>query len=86
MAAPFVDYRAVFFYAAANDVRTALWEVTKMVARLQASTASGRPVLLYIDYDAGHSTGMNIDQFAGNYGAVYAFFLSQMGDPAFVRR
>ncbi len=79
-----VRYPAVFFYAGANDVRTPLWEVTKMVARLQANTASGRPVLLYIDYDAGHAAGMNIDQFAGNYGAVYAFFLWQMGDPAFV--
>ena len=79
-----VEYPAAFFYAGANDVRTPLWEVTKMVARLQANTASGRPVLLYIDYDAGHSTGMGIDQFAKGYARVYAFFLSQMGDPAFV--
>ena len=79
-----VKYPAVFFYAGANDVRVPLWEVTKMVARIQAETASARPVLLYVDYDAGHSGGMGIDQLAGDYARVYAFFLSQMGDPAFV--
>jgi prolyl oligopeptidase len=81
-----VRYSAVFFYSGANDVRVPLWEVTKMVARLQADTASGRPVLLYIDYDAGHATGMGIDQFAAAYARPYSFFLWQMGDPGFVPR
>jgi prolyl oligopeptidase len=30
------------------------WQPGKMAARLQAATSSGKPVLLRVDYDAGH--------------------------------
>jgi len=38
----------------ANDPRVAPWIVAKFAARLQAATSSGKPVLLRVDYDAGH--------------------------------
>jgi prolyl oligopeptidase len=40
-----------------NDPRVAPWQAAKMTARLQASTTSGKPVLLRVDYDAGHGMG-----------------------------
>ncbi|MBV8817266.1 MAG: prolyl oligopeptidase family serine peptidase, partial [Acidobacteriaceae bacterium] len=78
-----VKYPAAIFYMGANDVRVPQWEVTKMVARLQANTASGRPVLLHVNYDAGHAAGLGMDQLADTYSQAYAFFLWQMGDPGF---
>ncbi|MFT3774612.1 MAG: prolyl oligopeptidase family serine peptidase [Minicystis sp.] len=53
---PGVAYPAVLLTAAINDTRVPPWEVGKMTARLQASTTSGRPVLLRVDFDAGHGT------------------------------
>ena len=40
-----------------NDPRVAVWQSTKMAARLMAATASGKPVLLDLDYESGHGIG-----------------------------
>jgi prolyl oligopeptidase len=47
-------YPAVLLMTGINDPRVPYWMVAKMAARLQAATASGKPVLLRVDYDAGH--------------------------------
>lgn len=47
-------YPAVMAVTGINDPRVAPWQPAKFVARLQAASASGRPVLLRVDYDAGH--------------------------------
>jgi prolyl oligopeptidase len=52
-----VGYPAVLLTAGLNDPRVAVWQPAKMAARLQAATASGRPVLLRIDPHAGHGFG-----------------------------
>jgi prolyl oligopeptidase len=44
-------YPAALFTAGINDPRLRPWQSAKMVARLQAATNSGRPVLLYVDYE-----------------------------------
>src|SRR6476661_674085 len=49
-----VAYPAVLLTTGFNDPRVDAWEAAKMAARLQAVTSSGRPVLLRVDYDAGH--------------------------------
>jgi hypothetical protein len=36
---------------------TRAWQPGKMAARLQAATASDKPVLLRVDFDAGHGVG-----------------------------
>jgi prolyl oligopeptidase len=54
-----------------------------MAARLQAANTGGRPVLLRVDYDAGHgigSTRTQRDELQADQGA---FMLWQMGDPEF---
>jgi prolyl oligopeptidase len=50
-------YPAVLLITGANDPRVDPWELFKMTARLQAATSSKNPVLLRIDYDAGHGMG-----------------------------
>ena len=81
-----VAYPAVIVTTGANDPRVEAWEPAKMAARLQAATASGKPVLLRVDFDAGHGIGSTKSQAVAELADVYAFFLWQMGDPAFQPR
>ena len=76
-------YPAVMFATGANDPRVAPWEVTKMAARVQAATISGRPVLLRVDYDAGHGMGSTEGQQEIETADLWSFALWQMGDPHF---
>jgi prolyl oligopeptidase len=55
-----VAYPAVLLTAGENDTRVHASHARKMAARLQAATASDpseRPVLLWVDRDAGHGQG-----------------------------
>lgn len=49
-----VRYPAALIITGANDLRVEPWLPGKFAARLQAASASGKPVLLRVDYDAGH--------------------------------
>ena len=51
-----IRYPAVMITTGMNDPRVVPWEPGKMAARLQAATASGKPVLLRVDYQGGHGT------------------------------
>jgi prolyl oligopeptidase len=55
-------YPAVLLITGANDPRVDPWELLKMTARLQAATSSKNPILLRIDYDAGHGMGSSKTQ------------------------
>jgi prolyl oligopeptidase len=79
-----VKYPPVLIYAGANDPRVPAWQPAKLAARLQAATASGKPVLLRVDYDAGH-TGLDATraQSDRNTADMLAFALWQLGDPDF---
>jgi len=55
-------YPAVLLITGANDPRVDPWELFKMTARLQAATSSKNPILLRIDYDAGHGIGSSKTQ------------------------
>jgi prolyl oligopeptidase len=76
-------YPAVVFTTGANDPRVASWHMMKMAARVQAATSSKRPVLLRIDYDAGHGIGSSLSQYEQELADEWAFTLWQTGDPAF---
>jgi prolyl oligopeptidase len=77
-------YPAVIFSTGANDPRVAPWHMTKMAARVQAATSSRKPVLLRIDYDAGHGIGSNRSQLDEETADLWSFALWQMGEPGFV--
>ena len=78
-----VAYPAVMFSTGANDPRVAPWQMAKMAARVQAATSSKRPVLLRVDYDAGHGIGSSTSQYENQLADLWSFSLWQMGDPAF---
>jgi prolyl oligopeptidase len=50
-----------------------------MAARLQAASRSGRPVLLRVDYDAGHGMGTTAAQLSETYADFYAFLFHELG-------
>jgi prolyl oligopeptidase len=74
-----VKYPAVMLTHGVNDPRVEVWHSTKTAARLMAASASGRPVLLRLDYDAGHGIGSTKRQQLQERADIFAFFLWQMG-------
>jgi prolyl oligopeptidase len=79
-----VAYPAVLAITGANDPRVAPWIVAKFAARLQAATSSGKPVLVRVDYDAGHGfLNSSRAQAQALTTDEYSFLFWQLGDPAF---
>ena len=78
-----VAYPAVLFSTGANDPRVSPWHMAKMAARVQAATSSKRPVLLRVEYDAGHGSGSSNDQYESELADLWSFCLWQMGYPEF---
>ncbi|WP_137937710.1 prolyl oligopeptidase family serine peptidase [Chitinivorax sp. B] len=78
-----VAYPAVISTTGVNDPRVEAWMPAKLAARLQVASGSQKPVLLRVDYDAGHGMGSNKSQYLAETADVWSFFLWQMGDPAF---
>ncbi len=77
-----VAYPAVLAITGANDPRVAPWIVAKFAARLQAATSSGRPVLLRVDYDAGHGAlGASRAQTQELITDEYSFLFWQLDQP-----
>src|SRR3984893_15582181 len=77
-------YPAVLLTTRGNDPRVDPWQMNKMSARLQAATSSGKPVLLRVDYDAGHGgIGATKSQHTALLTDQYSFLLWQLGDPEF---
>ncbi len=80
---PNTPYPAVLLTTGANDPRVAPWQAAKMTARLQSSTSSGKPVLLRVDYDAGHGIGSTKSQRDSERADEVAFLLWQLGVPGY---
>jgi prolyl oligopeptidase len=78
-----VDYPAALITAGLNDPRVAAWEPAKFAARLQAATASGRPVLFLANADAGHGIGNTKALTFQTLADVLSFALWQTGQPGF---
>jgi prolyl oligopeptidase len=54
-----------------------------MTARLQKASASGKPILLRIDFQAGHGLGSTRAQRDEEFGDIFAFILWQTGMTGF---
>jgi prolyl oligopeptidase len=76
---PGTAYPAVLLTHGVNDPRVEVWESTKAAARLMAATTSGKPVLIRLDFDAGHGVGNTKKQQLAERADMYAFMLWQMG-------
>ena len=77
-----VAYPAVLVETGVNDPRVASWIPAKMAARLQAASKGG-PVLLRVDFDAGHGMGSTRVQADLLRADEYTFLFWQLGDPDF---
>ena len=79
---PGVKYPAVICVAGWNDPRVAPWEPGKFAAALQNASASGKPVLMKVNYDNGHFTEEKIVTYR-NFAGQFAFLLWQTGHKDF---
>lgn len=77
-----VKYPAVIVTTGMNDSRVVPWMPGKFAAILQSSSASGKPILLYANYENGHFTS-DLDVVFKEYADVYSFALWQVGHPKF---
>ncbi|MFZ2649296.1 MAG: prolyl oligopeptidase family serine peptidase [Burkholderiaceae bacterium] len=77
-----VRYPAVILAHGATDPRVAVWHSSKMAAALRAAD-TWAPVLLNIDFDAGHGRGSSTAQRLGTFADSLAFMLWQFGEPGF---
>ena len=80
---PGTAYPGVLLTAGINDPRVDPSQPAKMTARLQASTSSNKPVLLRVDYDAGHGMGSTRAQHDLEFADEMSFLLWQDGDAEF---
>ena len=76
-------YPAVMVTTGFNDPRVISWEPGKMAARLEAATSSGKPILLRVEYEAGHGVGSTKTQRQEELADEFSFLLWQFGVPGF---
>jgi prolyl oligopeptidase len=74
-----IAYPAVLLTTGVTDPRVAPFHVGKMTARLQAASSSGKPILLRVDFDAGHGVGSTRSQQDREAADTYAFLLWRTG-------
>ncbi|HEY8242831.1 MAG TPA: prolyl oligopeptidase family serine peptidase [Casimicrobiaceae bacterium] len=74
-----VKYPAVLLTTGINDPRVDAYQAAKMAARLQAASTSGKPVLLRIDYEAGHGFGTTKKQAYAERADTFAFLFREAG-------
>jgi prolyl oligopeptidase len=72
-------YPAVLLTVGMTDPRVEAWQGGKMAARLQHATKSGQPVLLRVEFDAGHGLGSTRSQLDDERADEYAFVLWRAG-------
>ncbi len=78
-----VAYPAVLLTGGVNDPRVPVWISAKMTAKLQADTSSHRPILLRVDFDAGHGIGSTRKQHDDEVADEFAFLLWQFGEEGY---
>jgi prolyl oligopeptidase len=76
-------YPSVMLETGANDPRVTSWMLTKMTARLQAANTSSNPILLRVDFDAGHGIGSNRTQALKLAADEYTFLGWRLGMAGF---
>ncbi len=74
-----VNYPAMLITHGITDPRVEPWQSAKFAARVQAASASGKPVLLRMDYEAGHGIGSTKTQLLQERADIFAFMMWQFG-------
>ena len=78
-----VEYPATLITAGMNDTRVIVWQPAKFAARLQALNASDAPVLLHVNYGAGHGIGDTKMIYYEDMADKLSFALWQTGHPKY---
>ena len=76
-------YPPVMLETGANDPRVTSWMLTKMTARLQAANSGSNPILLRVDFDAGHGIGSGRKQQLKLLADEYTFLGWRLGIKGF---
>jgi prolyl oligopeptidase len=72
-------YPAVLLATAESDTRVDPMHARKMTARLQAATASERPVLLRLETRAGHGAGKPVSKVLEELVDTWSFVVAELG-------
>ncbi len=75
-------FPSVMFTTGANDPRVEPYNSRKMTARMQAATASNRPILLRADADTGHGIGTPLNAAIEESTDMFTFILNELGASA----
>ena len=62
-----------------NDTRVDVWMTTKTATRFRAAQPAGKPVLMRLEYDAGHGAGATRRQAQQRLADRWTFVLWQAG-------
>jgi prolyl oligopeptidase len=76
---PGVNYPAVLLITGDNDHRVNPAHSRKFTAALQAATASGLPVMLRTNANAGHGISTDKDEALQEQADAYSFLFAQLG-------
>jgi prolyl oligopeptidase len=74
-----VKYPAVLLVTGDNDHRVNPAHSRKMTAALQAATASGLPIMLRTNANAGHGISTNVDEALEEEADIFSFLFAQLG-------
>jgi len=72
-------YPAILMPTGENDHRVNPMESRKMIARLQAASSSGHPILLRTTSSAGHGMGTALDEQIEQIADLFSFLFDQLG-------
>jgi prolyl oligopeptidase len=72
-------YPAVYMPTGENDHRVNPMQSRKMIARLQAASSSGYPILLRTSSAAGHGFGTALDEEIEQFADLFSFLFDQLG-------
>ena len=78
-----MKYPAQLITTGFNDPRVDSYIPAKFAAKMQVENGSQNPVLLYVDYKAGHFGGSTMDEKFAQTAKEFAFLLWQCGDKEF---
>ena len=76
---PGTAYPAIMFFTGDSDTRVDPMNARKMAAQMQASSTSGRPILLHYSLKSGHSAGVAAAQLIDDYADQLAFLWTETG-------
>jgi prolyl oligopeptidase len=76
------NYPAILFFTGDSDTRVDPMNARKMTALMQASSASGRPILLHYSLAGGHSAGVSVSQHIQDDADQLSFLWTETGQSA----